>query len=224
MKQSEIRPFSIAETEQVYERYMKQDFPPEELKPFASIARMMEQGIYQAMGLFEEGELCAYSLFVLSSQDTFCLLDYLAVVKEKRGTGIGHCYFAKMKSYFQQHFPKVKGVFIECETLRNVTEPKMRADRERRIAFYLDNGAVKTPLASKLFGVEYMILLLSLDKHQIKNCDTEEIHNKKEIAGEASTQLLKDQVDTIYRRMFQKKHYDTCVKLWIANESQSEVL
>ena len=200
-----IKSLTITETQTVYETYMKQDFPEEELKPFASIAGMMERGIYQVLGLYEGDTLCAYSMFVLSDKDSYCLLDYFAVRKEKRGTGIGHRYFDVMKEYFRNYFPKVKGVYIECETLRDVTDTTLHTERERRIAFYLDNGARKTSLASELFGVEYVILQMPM-------------HSGVGNSREDATNAMLEQVDCIYQQMFQKKHYDTCVKLWIANE------
>ena len=218
MKQTRIKALSVAEAEMVYETYMKQDFPPEELKPFASIARMMEQGIYQAMGYYEDGELCAYSLYVLSKEDEYCLLDYFAVAKEKRGNGVGHRYFTAIKNYLPKHFMNVKGIFIECETLRKVSNCAVRTKRERRIAFYLDNKAQRTALASELFGVEYDILLMPVVEKYYNNQSNEDIISAESVLNRITLDAheIKEQVDSIYKRMFQKKHYDTCVKLWIA--------
>ena len=49
--------------ESVYNEHMKKDFPSDELKPFFSIKKMMEEGTYTTLGAFRGGELVGYAFF-----------------------------------------------------------------------------------------------------------------------------------------------------------------
>ena len=73
-----MKQLSSIEVEQIYQTYMVNDFPKEELKPLASILNMMEKGIYQAVALFEKDTVCAYGFLVLGKQFTYGLRDYFA--------------------------------------------------------------------------------------------------------------------------------------------------
>ncbi len=52
------------EVVQVYENYMRRDFPKNELKPLSAIQRMLDRGMYDCLGLYEDNRLMAYGFFV----------------------------------------------------------------------------------------------------------------------------------------------------------------
>lgn len=195
-----MKQLSSIEVEQIYQTYMVNDFPKEELKPLASILNMMEKGIYQAVALFEKDTVCAYGFFVLGKQFTYGLLDYFAVVKEKRGQGIGHRFFAEMAPFMKEHFPMAKAIYIECEDTAFAKNENERVQRMRRIAFYEDNQAQITPLKASVFGVEYVILRYVLQQEIKKAERAEEVWQWQQ------------QVDAIYQKMFKKEHYEQRVK------------
>ena len=76
---------------QIYNLYMKQDFPANELKPLAMIRKARTQGRYDCYGIYDGDSFIGYAFFVkLMSGDRFhYLLDYLAIVQENRNRGCG---------------------------------------------------------------------------------------------------------------------------------------
>ena len=84
-----LRQLESEEITQVYEICMRKDFPESELKPLSAIRQMLEAGIYDCLGLFEDTRLMAYGFFVTDWQRGILLVDYLAVCEPWRGMGYG---------------------------------------------------------------------------------------------------------------------------------------
>ena len=180
------------EIEQIYDLYMVKDFPDDELKPCSYILRSVEKGYGFTLGIYEGDALSAYGVFVHT--DHFALLDYFAVVSDKRGTGIGHRVMKIFGDYIREHFPKIKGIFIETENVDCAVTEAEKETRERRISFYLSCGAKKTGMGSNLFGVEFDILYYETNGQ----------------AGYDKTASL----DEVYRMMFLPKHYEERVQIF----------
>ena len=142
--------------ESVYNEYMKKDFPSNELKPFFAIKQAMEEGTYTAFGAYRGGELYGYAYFARAEKDgeTIALLDYFAVVPEKRGQGIG----SEILKTLSPERLSYACVLIESESLEGASDPEEREIRARRIRFYKKCGAVDTGVAAQLYGVDYDIL------------------------------------------------------------------
>lgn len=85
------------------------------------------------------------------------LLDYFAVVPELRSQGIGGEFLRSLKGTVSAKC----GVFIEAESPDSAKSEDERQIRERRIRFYLSNGAELTNSRCLLFGVDYSILFIS---------------------------------------------------------------
>ena len=84
-----FRELTSDEVRDIYNRYMKQDFPPQELKPLKNIERMRERGEYSCYGSFEDGRLKAYAFVAEPRGGGMVLLDYLAAVSDERSAGHG---------------------------------------------------------------------------------------------------------------------------------------
>lgn len=84
-----FRELTSGEVRDIYNRYMKQDFPPQELKPLKNIERMRERGEYSCYGSFEDGRLKAYAFVAEPRGGGMVLLDYLAAVSDERSAGHG---------------------------------------------------------------------------------------------------------------------------------------
>jgi len=142
--------------EAVYNEYMKKDFPSNELKPFFAIKKAMEEGTYTAFGAYRGGELYGYAYFATAEKDgeTIALLDYFAVVPEKRGQGIG----TEMLKALSPERLCCSCILIESESTDGTTDPREKEVRQRRIRFYENCGAVNTGVAARLYGVDYDIL------------------------------------------------------------------
>lgn len=180
---------------EVYDQYMTIDFPQDELKPLERILYTVETGLCCAYGMYEQDELRGYAIFIVPDGLRYGLLDYLAVLKKYRGTGVGHIFFEQIGDVLTTKYPALKGFYIETENIAFAADAGERRTREKRISFYRQNHCVMTTLESRLFGVDYSILLYDFDE---KNVDSA---------------TVKD-LDDIYRAMFKKHHYENAVSVW----------
>ena len=158
---------SAAQAHEIYDRHLKKDFPPDEVKPFSAILSMMQRGCYEAYGAYENGELAAYAFYATTGYKgkRIALLDYYAVVSDRRGRGIGT---AVLKLLSPGRL-SLACVLIECERPARARTEEEQAVREKRILFYERCGACRTGVGAKLYGVEYDILIL---REQDQNADT----------------------------------------------------
>lgn len=191
-----IKSLNIHELSKIYTDHMVKDFPPSELKPLDRIISTTSTGLCQSIGFYQDDTLCGYAIFILPPLCDYILLDYFAILKEYRGTGLGHICFSLLKDFFNTNYSQLKGIYIECESVKSSSDSAEANTRNRRILFYADNGCIITPLCSNLFGVEYTILLFPLVR-----------------ASQVSYEL--ESLDNIYRHMFKKHHYENAVSLWI---------
>lgn len=185
----------LAEDEiaEIYNTHMKQDFPPSELKPLSHITRSMEAGYGFSLGICANEELVGYGVFILCEETKCALLDYFAIMKDKRGEGLGHRAFSLFEEYFAGNLPETEGLYIESERVSAAENEEQKKLRERRIAFYRSCGCDMTDLRAVLFGVDYSVLYLPFTK----------------MASSASREAL----DALYRKMFKTEHYECCVSL-----------
>lgn len=184
---------------EIYHTYMKQDFPRSELKPLNHILRSAEAGFGFSLGIYEEEELAGYAVFILCEETKCALLDYFAILKDKRGGGLGHRAISLFETYFEENLPQVDGMYIESERVSAAENEEQRCIRQRRIAFYLSCGCEMTAFRSVLFGVDYSVLY--------RRFGTE--------GQEASIEAL----DALYKKMFKPEHYDRFVSLGMMGES-----
>lgn len=152
----ELRELSTLQIVFIYNTYMKEDFPPDELKPLKAILTMMDKGMYDCLGLYRENEFVAYACLVKDSKREIFLLDYLAVVKEHRSGGYGSIFLQKMQEYYCDG----TAILLECESERTAPDEVQRQIRRKRIGFYKRNGCRVSHVKSDTFQVEYDILYL----------------------------------------------------------------
>lgn len=152
----QLRKLSTLQIVFIYNTYMKEDFPPDELKPVKAILDMMDRGIYECLGLYHDEEFLAYAFLVKNQERKTLLLDYLAVCRNYRAGGYGSAFLNLMKEYYREE----SALLLECESERTAPDEEQRRIRRRRIAFYKRNGCLTTRTKSWLFGVEYDILYL----------------------------------------------------------------
>ncbi len=188
-----VKRLSEEELTEIYHKHMKQDFPPSELKPLSHILRSMEAGFGFGLGVYEEKAPAGYAVFILCGETRCALLDYFAILGDRRGRGMGHRAFSLFETYFAENMPEVEGLYVESERVSAAENEKQRLIRERRIAFYLSCGCEMTALRSVLFGVDYSVLYKPFAAS----------------AGEPSLEAL----DALYRKMFKPEHYARSVSL-----------
>ncbi len=184
----------------IYQTYMRKDFPSDELKPLSHITRSMDAGYGFSLGIYGGEELVGYAVFVLCGESRCALLDYFAILRGKRGSGLGHHAFLLFAAYFEENLPEVDGLYIESERISAADDEKQRLTRQRRIAFYQSCGCEMTALRSVLFGVDYSVLYKPI--------------------GERGQRASLTALDTLYQKMFKPEHYARSVSLAMMPESE----
>ncbi len=146
-----LKRLSTAEIGEIYNKYMTVDFPADELKPLASILRMVEDGLCTGYADFLDGIMQCYVF--LCEYEGFVLVDYLAVNPDIRGKGIGSRLLAELKRMLAGRV-----ILIECENIDKSASPEEAEIRRRRIAFYETSGFKFSGVKTLLFGVDFVIL------------------------------------------------------------------
>ena len=119
----------------VYTQQMTRDFPAEELKPFYAVEELMQAGLYEPLAFYEGGALAAYAWQVALPGADCALIDYFAVLRGRRGGGMGTAVLAQLQAYYA---PYRHALLVESEHPAEAPDP---AAARRRIGFYLRAGA-----------------------------------------------------------------------------------
>ena len=142
--------------ETVYNKYMKKDFPSDELIPLEIIHKLWEYHRYDCFGLYQDEKLIGYALFVKSTVNgQYCyLFDYLAVLPEYRNRGYGAVFLKHLSNMITDAYCIVG----EVEDPDKADSEDSRQLQQRRLGFYLRNGYLDTKITVCLMGVDYRIL------------------------------------------------------------------
>lgn len=154
-----IREIGVEEFAPLYRRHIVEDFPRAERRPLGAIQSLYARGRYSCQIMEEDGELLAYACFIGDPALPYLLLDYFAVVSERRGSGIGSRFLAEIRDGC-----RLGGIIIETEQPKNENPPEELETRERRIRFYLKCGAVMSDYVWRAFGVDYNLMWLPAGK------------------------------------------------------------
>ena len=144
---------TLPEVRGIYRERMKNDFPGNELKSLAMIEKSFGERRYPCYGAREGADILAYAFFVLT-EDLY-LLDYFAVKKELRGSGIGSRFLKELNS---RCLKEAACVLAEVDDPRFAGSDEEKAVCERRLAFYLGNGFADTGVRARTFGADFLIL------------------------------------------------------------------
>ena len=173
----------------LYETSMTGDFEGHGLKPLAMMQQMMDQGTYECLGMYEDGQQRGYACLVREPDSGYFLLDYFAVSSGCRDKGYGGRFLETLREYYAGE----KGIFLESESVCGAPDEAEQQVCMRRIRFYRRHGCRHTEVKSWLFGIEYDIFYIPLTE---ASPDTEM------------------EVDRIYRLMGLGKLYGGKVRLW----------
>lgn len=163
----QVRELTYAQAAAIYKNYLKKDFPPEEVKPLLVIRQAWSKKRYYAYGFYEEREsgngaeevLCVYAFFLADNKNRVLLLDYFAVCEPLRGLGYGSRALALLRKEFTGWNEVI--IEVEDDELPGLEE-EIRKTRQRRIAFYTGAGCQMTTTRSRLWGVDYRIMVMSV--------------------------------------------------------------
>jgi len=201
-----IKELSDSELLEMYEKYINEHFPADEVKPVETIERMLAEDFYYGLGLYDASEdfeeemekdwleklpLMGYAFFVKDTKENMLLLDYFAVLEEYRNSGWGSIFLDKMRDIAEDY----KGILLETEDIDFSKDEEERSLRERRDGFYTRNGVVKTDVKSKLFGVNFAIWFYPV-KEELSSSD------------------CKKSLINIYRTIVPEPMYEKYVDIW----------
>ena len=156
-----IKELTVQEVRDIYRLRMADDFPENELKSLSVIERLIRRGMYRCFGLEDADELLAYAFFVYLPEngEEYYLLDYYAVGREHRGTGIGSRF---LRMLCGNQLKNADCVVLEVDDPACGGED--REIRERRLRFYLRNGMTDTGEKANVFGADFLILRMPVGK------------------------------------------------------------
>ena len=165
------RPEQLEKIHALYE----EAFPASEKKPFEFILQKRETGNFEILEIVDEtGEFCGLAIMML--HENLVLLDYFAVMPERRGTGVGSVALKALQDRyaggkFMLEIESTVGLESGGMILGDKDDsPKMslqvqalsideKQARLRRKAFYLRNHMRPMDFCVDLFGVEMEILV-----------------------------------------------------------------
>ncbi len=185
-----LKKVGLDELRIIYKEHIREDFPRGERRPLFGMEKLQKAGRYDCYGYYQENSLEAYACYILTPNGSYALLDYFAVVPELRGNGIGSEFLRGLK----RDVSAKCGVFIEAESPDSAKTEEERQTRERRIRFYLSNGAERTNSKCLLFGVDYNILFLPTD----------------DAANEQENKIQHHAVEELYRELYGRVYGKLC--------------
>ncbi len=141
-------PRGFVQWAEVYFLYQKA-FPASEKKPFSMIRKMHRKGITDVWRFTRKGNFAG--LIITINGPSHILLDYLAVEKGQRGTGVGSQILGLMRSHYAG-----KGVFLEIESPYEHCDNQEQ--RIRRKHFYEKCGMQSMEVFAWLFGVKMELM------------------------------------------------------------------
>ncbi|MDE7259074.1 MAG: 2-amino-4-hydroxy-6-hydroxymethyldihydropteridine diphosphokinase [Lachnospiraceae bacterium] len=168
-----IERLTLEQACEIYGTYAQSDFPPEEIKPFRVIEETWGRGSYHAYGFYEGTTLCAYAFLVTDVEKRLLLLDYFAVVGERRGQGYGSRALALLREGCAEWNALV--IEVEDDELPDINE-ETRGMRKRRISFYTAAGCLMSTTRSRLWGVDYRIMVMPLTDQYAQMCMADKLH------------------------------------------------
>lgn len=131
-----------------YELY-ESAFPLEEKKPIDMMERLARVGKMELLAVSDEESVIGLAIHMLGKKSV--LLDYFAILPEKRSGGYG----TKILQMLTERFGKKKYI-LEIEMLDE--EADNAVQRKRRKEFYLKNGIKETGVFVNVYETDFELL------------------------------------------------------------------
>lgn len=132
----------------VYELYQNA-FPEIERKPMSLIETLSAQGKMEILAIVEEGKFLGLAINMMAGE--LALLDYFAIVPERRGGGVG----SRSLKLLLERFCDRKYIF---EIEKQDAQAENALERKRRKEFYLRNGLRETGIFVNVYGTDFELL------------------------------------------------------------------
>lgn len=125
-------------------------FPAEEKKPFEFMRKLEQEGKMEILSLMEKEELIGLNINMLAGD--LAILDYYAILPEKRGGGYGSIGIRKIMERFQD-----RKLILEIEK-QDAFAPNAK-ERASRKKFYMKNGLKETNLFVNVYHTDFELLV-----------------------------------------------------------------
>ena len=154
-----VKELALEQVRVLYAGRLREDFPPDEIKPLSAIERAMRRGEYVCFGAMAGEDILAYAFFIRleKGEKEFALFDYLAVKKEARCMGVGSAF---LRGLISGPLKNMACVLLEVDDPAFAPDETEQVIRNRRLRFYLRNGLTDTSVTAVVFGVHFRILAL----------------------------------------------------------------
>ncbi|WP_041140271.1 N-acetyltransferase [Beduini massiliensis] len=140
----------------IFHQHIVNDFPVAETRPLKNMMQLYHTQHYKGYGLYEQDQLLGYAFFAGDQSQDVLLLDYFAVIQNKRSFGYGSQFLQLLKKEMHGNL-----IIAEVESIESTPNIEEKQLRHRRIQFYLRNHFKQSSLNCRLFGVHYSLLYLS---------------------------------------------------------------
>ena len=158
--------------EKLYETRMVHDFPKNELRPYRSFQQLTKENHYVSYGYIDDaGEILAYACFAVLPKEKAVLLDYYAVDKRQRGTGIGSAF---IRQFREAMAPVADHMLLEVESVNTAKDDADAEMRRHRIRFYEKNHSHLTGVRSRLMGVEFNVMCTPFTERRMSDARIQE--------------------------------------------------
>ena len=143
-----IRLLDIEEIKEIYNEHIVTDFPASEVKPLKQMLEKRENDQYFVYGMYENredscgrkyDELAGYAYFIKCRNQDVYLLDYLAIVKDKRSKHLGSGFLQQLKKLAKDDG---KLLILEVENPDYADEGPARDYMLKRIGFEMCCGGI----------------------------------------------------------------------------------
>lgn len=184
-------------------RIYTSSFPPVETKPVNKVVKLLlKDKNYHLFAIVKDGSVIGISLLYVFKPLRSGLLDYMAIIPEYRGKGVGTELFRRTLNRFKRMCPDSIGLFLEVQK-EDVEDLAERRTRKNRIIFYRRLGA------KKVGNLDYLLP----PQHGTK---PEEMHLMIVPSVEVkslSKEYLLDLIKTIYIKVYGYRKDDLLKKL-----------
>jgi GNAT superfamily N-acetyltransferase len=137
-----VRRTNSGEFDQALQIYSS-SFPPVETKPVSKVKKMLlKDKNYHLFVMVKDGSVVGISLLYVFKRLRSGLLDYMTIIPEFRGQGMGTELFRRTLNRFKRMCPNSIGLFLEVQK-EDVEDLIERRIRKNRIRFYRGLGAKK---------------------------------------------------------------------------------
>ena len=164
-----IRTIDSQKMATIYQSFLTDVFPPAELRSLTSMRSLLQQHRYETFEAVDGNRVIGYAFVYYAFDLDLALLDYYAILPEYRSKGWGSAFLVKLMEIVGK---RVSRMLIECEHPDFIED---RTTAERRISFYMANGAVFLPQNVSVYGVAYRLLVMACVKSTHRPVSTEQI-------------------------------------------------